>query len=254
MSEHDLIAPDDRAYLYGDALFETVRVRPDGSIRWLNAHIDRLRKSGHALGFGAPQIEVAVEKLLALADQKPGIWRVTVSRDGVDEQGQRMPFGGTGGVRLRFRAYRAPKPPKLGLAPGFYLPNDRLAEHKTTSYMRSVEVRRRAMREGYDDAIMTSRGGLVGEASCANLIVVREGRAATPPICGVLPGVTRGGVVRLAADAGHPIAIREITVDELHAADEIMLLSAGVGLLAAASFQGRVLDDAWASNAQNWLP
>lgn len=254
MSSDDFIAADDRGYLYGDALFETVRVRPDGSIRWLDAHIRRLRDSGEALGFASASIEAAVEKLRALPPQKPGIWRVTLSRSGVDEKGHIIPFGGSGAVNLRFRAYQEPTRPALGLAPGFYLPEDRLAEHKTTSYLRSVEVRRRALLAGFDDAVMTSASGLVGEASCANLIFVRQGRAATPPLRGILPGVTRGGILRLSEGAGHPVEVREITADELQEVDEIVLLSAGVGVLAAASFRGRALDDSWAASARKWLP
>jgi len=254
MKCNDFIAADDRGYLYGDALFETVRVRPDGSIRWLDAHLQRLRKSGEALGFGVEAIEAGVEKLGALGEQKPGIWRVTVSRPGVDAQGQSLPFGGSGALRLRFREYHAPGRPNLGLAPGFYLPEDRLAEHKTTSFLRAIEVRRRAQLRGFDDAIMTSAAGLIGEASCANVIVVGAGGAATPPVRGILPGVTRAGVLRRAREVDQPIEVREIGVAELQGAREIILLSAGVGVLAAASFEGRALDDSWATNARTWLP
>lgn len=254
MSADDFIAADDRAYLYGDALFETVRVGPNGTVRWLEAHIERLQRSGEALGFRAASIEDAVAKLRELPQRNPGVWRVTVSRSGVDENEQKVPFGGSGAVSVRFREYQEPTRPNLGLGPGFYLPDDRLAEHKTTSYLRSIEVRRRAILQGFDDAIMTSASGLVGEASCANLIFVRQGRAVTSPIRGILPGVTRAGLLRLSKNVSQPIVVREISVDELQEVDEIVLLSAGVGVLAAASLQGRCLDDSWAQRAQKWLP
>jgi branched-subunit amino acid aminotransferase/4-amino-4-deoxychorismate lyase len=242
------IAADDRSYLYGDGLFETVRVRPDGSIRWLDDHIARIRKSGAALGFGAELVEEAVAALDELRGRKPGIWRVTVSRDA------NAAFGGTGGVTTRFREYQQPTRPNLGVARGFYLPDDLLAEHKTTSFLRSIEARRRANLAGSDDAVMVSAGGLVGEASCANLVAVVGGRALTPSIRGILPGVTRAGLLRLAAEFGDPIQVREISLDELRQADEIALQSAGVGVLAAASFEGRKLDDSWSRRAQEWLP
>lgn len=250
----DFIAADDRGYLYGDALFETVRVCPDGSIRWLDAHQRRLRRSGEALGFGEEAIEAGVQALGALSAQRPGIWRVTVSRPGVDAQGRALAFGGSGGLSVRFREYRAPARPDLGLARGFYLPEDRLAEHKTTSFLRAIEVRRRAQLQGFDDAIMTSASGEIGEASCANVIVVGAGGAATPPVRGILPGVTRAGVLRRAREVGQPIEVREIRVAELQQAREVILVSAGVGLLAAASLEGRALGDSWATNARTWLP
>lgn len=240
---------DDRSFLYGDGLFETVRVREDGQIRWLERHVARLRRSGEALGFPDASIDAGVAELEGLAGREPGLWRVTVSRapDGA-------PFGGSGTVAARFRPSASPTRPHLGLAEGFYLPDDLLAEHKTTSYLRSVEVRRRARAAGFDDAVMTSRSGLVGEASCANVVVVKSGKAATPPIRGILPGVTREGVLDLADAHGRPIDVREVTVDELRGADEVVLLSAGVGLLAAASLEGRTLDDTWSKGAREWLP
>lgn len=254
MSREDFIAADDRGYLYGDALFETVRVREDGTIRWLDAHIERLQKSGDALGFGEGAIEAAVAKLRGLPNQTPGIWRVSVSRSGSDAHGQSIPFGGSGAVTLRYRPYHEPVRPHLTIAPGFYLPDDPLAVHKTTSFLRFVEVRRRAMRQGFNDAIMTSPEGLVGEASCANVIVVREGRAVTPPLRGILPGVTRAGILAQSQAFGQAVDVREIAVEELRMADEIVLLSAGVGVLAAASLEGRELDNTWALSAQEWLP
>lgn len=240
---------DDRSYLYGDGLFETVRVREDGTIRWLERHVARLRRSGEALGFPASSVEAGVDELQALGEREPGMWRVTVSRAPED-----APFGGSGSVSSRFRPFLTPERPNLGLADGFYLPDDVLAEHKTTSYLRSVEVRRRAQAAGFDDAIMTSKSGLVGEASCANLVVVKDGQAATPPIRGILAGVTREGLLELAEAHAEPVAVRDITVDELQEADEIALLSAGVGILAAASLEGRALDDTWSKIAREWLP
>lgn len=240
---------DDRSFLYGDGLFETVRVRDDGMVRWLERHVARLWRSGEALGFPETSIRAAADELEDLPEREPGLWRVTVSRapDGA-------PFGGSSTIATRFRPFSAPRRPRLSLAEGFYLPDDTLGEHKTTSYLRSIEVRRRAQAAGFDDAVMTSKDGLIGEASCANVVVVSDGRAATPPIRGILPGVTREGLLELAESHGRPIAVRDVTVEELLAADEIVLLSAGVGILAASALEGTALDDMWSTMAREWLP
>lgn len=247
------IPADDRSYLYGDGLFETVRVRPDGSIRWLDAHIARLENSGAALGFAPETIAKATHALRSLPGRAPGIWRVTMSRPGIGPDGNPVPFGGTGGVTTRFRPYHPPARPRLGLAERLYLPDDVLAEHKTTSFLRNIEARRRAQLAGFDDAIMLSIDGLAGEASAANIVVILKGRALTPPVLGLLPGVTRQGVRALARAAGEPVEEREITRQMLLDADEIALLSAGVGILAAATLLGRTLDDRWTRRAAAWL-
>jgi branched-chain amino acid aminotransferase len=239
----------DRSFLYGDGLFETVHVRTDGSIRWFPQHVKRILGSGRDLGFPKASLHDAVEALHDFIGNQAGLWRVTISRRRSD-----APFGGFGGVATRYRAYNPPERPDLGIAEGFYLPDDFLAEHKTTSYLRSIEARRRAQIDGLDDAVMISRGGLVGEASAANIVIVKDGVAATPPIRGVLPGVTRAGILEMCEASGETIEVREVTVDELLKADEIALLSAGVGVLAAASLAGRELDDRWSSHIRECLP
>lgn len=244
----DRMLRTDRSYLYGDALFETIRVQPDGSVRWLDRHIARLRRSGDALGYPADHLEKAVNTLESLPDKKPGIWRVTVPR-----APEGAPFGGSATMTCRHRPYSKPARPTLGLAEGLYLPDDTLAQHKTTSFVRYIEARRRAERAGFDDALLVSASGLVGEASCANIVAVIDGQAVTPPLRGILPGVTRAGILELAETNGQPIEVHELSVDELRRADEVALLSSGVGVLAAASLEGRPLSEDWTLVAQEWL-
>ncbi|MFP4598169.1 MAG: aminotransferase class IV [Persicimonas sp.] len=249
MTEDPHIHVDDRSYLYGDALFETVRVMEGGAVRWLDRHITRLRRSGETLGYPSEPIEDAVRRLETLPDKKPGIWRVTVPRSP-----EGAPFGGSSTITCRQRPYSEPKRPALGLAEGLYLPDDTLAAHKTTSFVRYIEARRRGERAGFDDALLVSADGLVGEASCANIVAVIDGRAVTPAARGILPGVTRAGILELADAHREPIEVRELSLDELRQASEIALLSAGVGVLAAASLEGRPLAQDWTMIAQEWLP
>jgi branched-chain amino acid aminotransferase len=239
------IPSDDRSFLYGDGLFETVRVREDGSVRWLGWHVERFERSARWLGFSEEQIEEGAHAIEALRGERAGIWRVTVSREQED-----APFGGSGGVRTRFREHQARERPALALAWDWYRPGDPFAEHKSTSYLRSVESLRRARAEGYDDAVTVSADGHIGECAWANVVVVVDGEAYTPPADGILPGVTRRGVLEL-----YPVTVDEVpvTVDMLREADEVAMLSAGVGALAAASIEGRELDGEWTERLGKWL-
>jgi branched-subunit amino acid aminotransferase/4-amino-4-deoxychorismate lyase len=244
MSEQT-ISDDDRGYLYGDGLFETVRVRDDGSIRWLGRHVQRLEASGQYFGFEHAQIADACDVLRSFEGRKAGLWRLTVTRDS-----ESAPFGGNGSIRERFREYHERERPALGLLRGWYLPDDELAEHKTTSYLRSVEQLRRARRTGYDDAIALSHDGRLGECAWANIVLVRSGKAFTPEVKGLLPGVTRRGVLAL---YDMPVTETSVTTHMLEDADEIALLSAGVGALAAKSIEGRALSCAWTDRLTAWL-
>lgn len=222
-------------------------------VRWLERHLARLRASGQALGFPQFVIEEGCAALEACAaGDVPGIWRVTVSRPGISEEGK-VDWGGTGGVGVRHRAFHEPERPRLGLAAGYYLPDDVLRVHKSTSFLRYVEARRQARLQGFDDAILVSGSGLVGEASAANIVVVLDGKAVTPPLCGIVAGVTRAGLLEIGAQRGWPIEERAIRVEELAAAQEIVLVSAGVGAVSAASLLGRPLGTMWGERMRGWL-
>lgn len=249
------ILNEDRSYLYGDGLFETILVPEPGigNVRWIERHLARLRASGSALGFPSEIIEEGCEKLtLIAATEIPGIWRVTVSRPGNFGKGT-VDWGGTGGVTARYRPFIEIERPRLGTADGYYLPADQLRIHKSTSFLTYVEAKRHARLQGFDDAILVSSDGLIGETSAANIFVVINGEISTPELKGIVSGVTRAGLLELAAQHQQPIQEREIHITELEGADEIILVSAGVGVISAASLLGRRLCDSWGEQMRCWL-
>jgi len=102
--------------------------------------------------------------------------------------------------------------------------NSKMTKGKTCGdYVNSILAKREALLDGYDEAIMLDPQGLVSEASGENVFVVREGELRTPPLHGVLGGLTRDAVIRLARDKGIPFRESQITRDELYIADEVFL-------------------------------
>ncbi|RVU48836.1 hypothetical protein EA187_05250 [Lujinxingia sediminis] len=231
-----LTMEDDRSFLYGDGLFETVRVE-GGRVRFLERHRSRLRRSGVALGFDEAHIEQGCA-MLGEPDGQDGLWRVTVSR-----RDREIAFGGSGRVCGRWRpGLPLAEPLALVTMPGFYLPGDSLAEHKTTSWMRSVELRRRARILGADDGVSVSEDGRVGECSAANLLVLLEERWITPPVKGILPGITREVLLERGSQKGRLIEEVEVTQEVLARARALALVSTGVGVQEARSLDGRALE------------
>jgi branched-chain amino acid aminotransferase len=82
---------------------------------------------------------------------------------------------------------------------------------------------------GFDEAIVLTADSHVNEASAANVFVVRDGVALTPPVSDdLLEGVTRKALLELLANEGIPTEIRSIDRSELYVADEAFLCGTGV--------------------------
>ena len=105
---------------------------------------------------------------------------------------------------------------------------------KATSYAVNMASLRHAHDEGADDAIWVSTDGEVLEAPTSTVAVVLDGTVVSPPAhVGVLPGTTLAAVAHLA-----PFVSRPVTVAELHAADEVMLLSSVRGVAPVVRLDG----------------
>jgi branched-chain amino acid aminotransferase len=84
---------------------------------------------------------------------------------------------------------------------------------------------------GFEEAIVLTGDGHVNEASAANVFVVRDGVALTPPVNDdLLEGVTRKAMLELLANERIPVEIRSIDRSELYVADEMFLCGTGVQL------------------------
>jgi branched-chain amino acid aminotransferase len=91
------------------------------------------------------------------------------------------------------------------------------------NYVNSFLAKTESVRLGFDDAILLDPDGYVAECTGENLFVVTRGRIITPPVAGILEGITRDTVVTLARDAGLTVVEERIVRDRLYDADEVFL-------------------------------
>ncbi|MFM7737060.1 MAG: aminotransferase class IV [Alphaproteobacteria bacterium] len=235
----------DRGFLYGDALFETLRVVDGHPVPW-RPHLRRLHASLRAFGIARPDVdlEAAARALVAASGRRDGALRVTVTR-GTGE-GLLPPAGLRPTVVITLRAL----PPRLArdlehgisvVRLGFGRGLGRAdAGHKSVAYLGSIEGRRTAARSGADDGIFVEADGRVSEATAGNLLVVRGARLSTPPpASGCLPGVTRAIALSLARRAGLDVREEAIPATSLARADEILLTGSVVGILPVVRLDGR---------------
>jgi branched-chain amino acid aminotransferase len=217
---------------YGSAVFEGERSY-GGNIFKLEAHTGRLIESGRLLGFEIPFsaaqinqacIEVMAANNLTDAYLRPLAWRGS-EQLAVSAQQTKIHlmvacwewpnlFGADRlkGVRLGIADWRRPHPqtaPTASKAAGLYMIGT-LAKHKAEA-------------EGYNDAMMLTWDGFVGEATGANLFLVIDGKLHTPtPDC-FLDGITRKTVIALAKARGIEVIERHIPFEDLAKASEAFL-------------------------------
>ena len=113
------------------------------------------------------------------------------------------------GIRVKISSYTS------------HHPNSYMTKAKTTgNYVVSQLSKMEAVRAGYDEALMLDPEGFVTQGSGENLFLVRDGVLRTPPLQGVLAGITRETVLRIAEELGIPIEISSFARDEIYIADE----------------------------------
>jgi branched-chain amino acid aminotransferase len=85
-----------------------------------------------------------------------------------------------------------------------------------------------ALQDGYDEALMLDPGGMVAQGPGENVFIVRNGILKTPSLAGVLEGITRDSVMRLAEAEGLEVREEPFARDDLYIADEAFFVGTAV--------------------------
>lgn len=235
----------DRAFLYGDSLFETLRICHGRLFRW-NQHLDRLQRSAAALGFQLPvapaDLRRAARQLLEAHPCADGVLRLTLTRGigprGYSPQGAHSP---SVVMSVHDAPPLTPEPvPQWQVITSSLrvVPAERLTQHKTGSKWLQVLARQEAEAAGADEALLLNTHGEVAEGAAANLFWVRGPVLYTSPTAvGMLPGVTRAVVLELCAREGIQVKKRLIQLNQLLNADALLFTNSAHGVV-----EGRTLD------------
>ena len=247
--EQATVSVFDRSFLYGDGLFETMRVTKGKPFRWWE-HMERLRKGGDFLGIKIPFACKALEKfaaeLIAKNQMPDALLRLTVSR-GVGLRGY-SPKGADKPIVV-MTLHPFPGAPASSLArwklvtASFRLPaGEKLAHFKTANKLAQILARTEADAAGADEALLCNTDGFVVEGASSNLFWVEGDTICTPPLAsGILAGVTRAVTLELCAQLGLPCAEKQITPVELRRVTGVFVTLSSFGVVAAVSLDGAEL-------------
>ena len=127
---------------------------------------------------------------------------------------------------------------------------------KTTNLLPNVFAAQKATAAGATEALL-HRGERVTEAAHSSILMLKDGVLLVPPLDNlILPGITRAVTIALCEEHRIPVETRIFTVEELKAADEILLCSTTKNIIYVYGIDGEAVggkDPELAKQIQDWF-
>lgn len=229
------VSPLDRAFLFGDAVYEVIPVYAGQSFL-LDAHLDRLERSLRELEIRNPHSRAEWVKIITGLVQRNGGGNLAVylqASRGADV-GRDQAFPGSHVTPTVFgmvSPISEPQPYRAGIH-AITRPDQRWGrcDIKSTALLANVLARQAASAAGAGEAILI-RDGQLTEGSTSSVIIVEQGvlvrRPAGPE---VLPGTTTEAIFAIARQCGRRCTDDTISEERLRRADEIWIAAAIRGI------------------------
>jgi D-alanine transaminase len=240
--EEMTVPMNDRACWFGDGVYDATYCR-NYKIYMLDEHLGRFYESAGLLGIVVPQKKEELAALLCELVKK------------VDSDEQLVYWQVTRGTGMRSHA--APQPATPGnlwitLRPKSVMntyekvrlityPDTRFlhCNIKTLNLIPSVTAATAAAAAGCYEAVF-HRNGRVTECSHSNIHIIKDGVFRTAPADNyILAGVARANLIKSCGRLGIEVREEPFTVEQMMAADEVIVSSAGGFCLAAEEIDGR---------------
>lgn len=223
----------DHGLLYGDGIFEGIRVY-QGCVFLLDEHLERFEYSAKAILLDMPwsrqEIADAVCETCRANNLSNGYVRLVVTR-GVGHLG--LTPDGCGPPSIIIIADNIQLYPEELYEKGLKIisvPTRRINASalppavKSLNYLNNILAKIEAKKVGFQEALMLNDKGEIAECTGDNVFVLSKGVLYTPPLdAGSLRGITRAAVIDIAADLGIPCREQALTRYDLWTAEECFL-------------------------------
>ena len=221
--EQAVVSVLDRGFLYGDGLFETVRVSNGRLFRW-GRHMLRLHRGANVLRLGIPATDTRLRELamelIRLNGAPEGILRLTLSR-GMTARGYSPKSASKPTLVMMMHPMISSE---IGHTPQWRLvtaslrlrTGDPLAHFKSCNRLVQVLARIEADAAGCDEVLFLNDGGHAVETASGNLFWIDEGNVCTAPLgTGILAGVTRSVLFEVCDAMGKRVVEQNISREQL---------------------------------------
>jgi aminodeoxychorismate lyase len=247
LPEAEAVVPlNDRGFLLGDGLFETVRVAGGKPFRFAQ-HLERLSRGAKFLKLKLPftpeELQKFASQIIGKNALPESVLRLTLTR-GAGRRGYSIKGADQPTLAMTLHPLPAANPdePLMWslITSSFRIPaGDTLATFKTTSRVLNILARAEAEEKGADEALLLNTNGEVAEAAGGNIFWVYHGRVCTVPTGrGVLPGITRAVALEICQSLGLETDKRIIKPEQLRRAEGLFVTQSALGIVPVASFDG----------------
>ncbi|MGE4286531.1 MAG: branched-chain-amino-acid transaminase [Phycisphaerae bacterium] len=249
--ENAKISVFDHGLLYGDGVFEGIRVY-SGKIFREEDHLIRFFDCAKFIrldiGYTTEEVGKAMRDTVAANGITNGYIRLVATR---------------GAGTLGLNPFLCPKSSMFVIAAGVKLYSDELYQDglrvvsssimrnptncvppqvKSLNYLNNILAKIEALDNGVLEAIMYNSQGYVTEATGDNVFIVKNGVLYSPPVsAGSLSGITRKVVIELAEKAQIKFIERNLTRYNLYTADEIFLTGTAAEVIGVVCMDGRTI-------------
>jgi len=247
--EQAVVSVFDHGFLYGDGVFEGIRVY-EGNVFRLKEHIDRLYESARTIALEIPltpdEMTQATVDTVAANEKKDAYIRLVVSRGpgdlGIDPAKCRKAT-----VVIIVDAIALypqelyDKGVSLVTSSVRRIPIESLDPRiKSLNYLNNILAKLEAKNAGCPEAVMLNHLGHVAECTADNLFMIKNGHLKTPDLMqGALGGITRAAVLELAPKRGIKVSETVLALHDLYNADECFLTGTGAEIVPVVGIDGR---------------
>ena len=227
---------NDSGFQLGDGLFETIRFN-NRKLCFVNSHLNRLRDGLKLLEVRLDKSNIEIikvlKKLISYNKLESGLLRLMITRGKitnkpwVNENSSSIyisirPITPTLENKVKVVYFKESNYPIIRFNPAI----------KSMNYIGNMKAKKDAENQGAYEPVFYNDDGIITECAIRNIFFVKNSAILTPSLdLGVLPGVMRSTIIKIAIKMKLEVKETYIPYDNINNMDEAFISSTGIGLL-----------------------
>jgi branched-chain amino acid aminotransferase len=243
---------NNRAFLYGDAVFETLIIFNDKILFWED-HYFRLMSSMRIIRLDIPDKytpEFFKENIIKIHNNisQTGSSRIRIniyrSSDGKYKPEKNTPSFIIYCESINYNTYKLNKGHyEVDLYKDYYLDNQLISSIKSNNKIINVVASIYASENGFDNCILLNKDKLVSEFINSNLFIIKDEKIYTPTLkSGCLNGVVRKNLFKILSSSSFELCEQDLSTFDITQSDEIFGTNIAQGIFSVTKFRKKDYD------------